>query len=156
MGMTNLTELFAFSLIALCGALACIGCSRHPDLPSYGSVPAFALTDQAGAQFSSPAVLNGHVWVADFFFTSCPGPCPRMSSQMHQVQTALLKDGVRLVSLTVDPDHDTPPVLESYARRYGARDDVWYVLTASRESLQHLDRDIFQLGDVDRSLQHST
>ena len=142
--------------IVIGSVLTSASCSRHRDLPSYGTVPAFALTDQFGAPFSSPAVLSGHVWVADFFFTTCPGPCPRMSSQMHQVQMALEKEEVRLVSFTVDPEHDLPPVLQSYAKSFGALAGVWYFLTGSRDRLQHLDRDVFQLGDVDGSLQHST
>lgn len=145
-----------FAFIAVFGALASASCSRRPELPFYGTVPAFALIDQTGSLFSSPPVLNGRVWVADFFFTTCPGPCPRMSSQMHQVQKALEKNGIRLVSFTVDPDHDTPPVLKSYAKTFDARAGVWYFLTGSRDSLQHLDRDVFHLGDVDGSLQHST
>ena len=75
---------------------------------------------------------------------------------MHQVQMALEKDGVRLISFTVDPGHDTPPVLRSYAKSFDARTGVWYFLTGSRAGLQHLDREVFQLGDVDGSLQHST
>jgi len=141
--------------VALISALACTNCSRPVSL-SYGAVPEFSLTDQTGAMFSSATVLNGRVWVADFFFTTCPGPCPRMSSQMHQVQMALAKEGIRLVSFTVDPEHDSPPVLESYARSFDARTGVWYFLTGSRGALQHLDRDAFQLGDVDGTLQHST
>jgi len=136
--------------------LALGSCARHASLPSLGAVPEFALTDQTGSDFASASTMAGRVWVADFFFTTCPGPCPRMSSQMHQVQTALAGQGVRLVSMTVDPEHDTPPVLAEYAKHFEAQPGAWFFLTGPREALNHLDNDVFKLGQVDGSLDHST
>jgi protein SCO1/2 len=127
-----------------------------------GTVPDFTLTDQTGAVFSSATQLRGVDWIADFIYTTCPGPCPRMSSQMHEVQTALLgvdgvpADKLRLVSFTVDPAHDTPPVLADYAKRFSAQPGVWFFLTGPEEALHHLNRDAFMLGDVNGSLEHST
>lgn len=133
------------------------GCAAHASLPSYSHVPGFTLTDQTGAQFDSAKALHGQVWIANFIFTNCMGPCPRMSSQMHQVQTALAgTDGVRLVSFTVDPARDTPAVLAAYAQRFQARPGIWFFLTGSRETLHHLSRDVFTLGDVNGNLDHST
>jgi protein SCO1/2 len=131
------------------------GCSAHAGLASYGVVPDFTLTDQTGAPFVSATALRGQVWVADFIFTNCPGPCPRMSSQMHQVQSAGL-DGVKLVSFTVDPARDTPEVLAAYASHFQAQLGVWSFLTGPQDTLQHLSRDAFMLGNVDASLEHST
>jgi protein SCO1/2 len=131
-------------------------------LDEYGTVPDFTLTDQTGAPFSSATALKGVDWIADFIYTTCPGPCPRMSSQMHQVQKALVDvDGasagrIRLVSLTVDPVHDTPPVLAEYARHFGAKPGIWFFLTGPQDTLQHLSRDAFLLGDMNASLEHST
>jgi protein SCO1/2 len=136
-------------------ALGLVGCAVHADLPSLGSISEFTLTDQAGANFNSDA-LSGHVWVANFMFTNCPGPCPRMSSQMHEVQTALAGQNVKLVSMTVDPDRDTPQVLAKYAAFYSATPGVWYFLTGPRETLNHLGQDVFKLNSVDGSLDHST
>lgn len=89
-------------------------------------------------------------------FTNCPGPCPRMSSQMHEVQTALAGQDVKLVSMTVDPDRDTPEKLAKYAAFYSATPGVWYFLTGPRETLNHLSQDVFKLGPVDGSFDHST
>ena len=133
-----------------------LACASHSRLPTLGAVPDFTLTDQTGSEFVSASALAGRVWVADFFFTNCPGPCPRMSSQMRQVQTALTSTGVRLVSYTIDPEHDTPRVLADYASNYHAQDGVWYFLTGPLETLRMLDRDVFKLGDIDGSLDHST
>jgi protein SCO1/2 len=146
-----------FLTVPVCSALLLAGCAARAGLPSYAVVPDFTLTDQNGAQFSSAAALQHQVWIADFVFTNCAGPCPRMSSQMHQVQTALSgTDGVRLVSFTVDPERDTPPVLAAYAQRFQAKPGVWFFLTGPQETLQHLSRDVFTLGDVNGNLEHST
>ncbi len=133
-----------------------LSCGSRQDLPSYGVVPDFALTAQSGQNFRGQA-LHGDVWVADFIYTRCPGPCPRMSSQMREVGDALKGAvDVRLVSFTVDPAYDTPPVLAEYAQRYHADPSRWYFLTGPGDTLQHLARDVFKLNNVGGMLEHST
>jgi protein SCO1/2 len=136
---------------------ALTACNRHTNsLPVYYDVPAFDLVAQDGQPFHS-AVLAGKIWVADFIYTTCPGPCPRMTSQMHEVQDAIAKmPDVKLVSFTVDPAHDTPLVLADYAKVHGASSAHWYFLTGPETTLQKLDRDVFKLGNLDASMQHST
>lgn len=143
------------SVLALAGCI--VGCTASAGLPSYGVVPDFALTDQTNQTFLSANTLRGKVWIADFVFTNCAGPCPRMSAQMRQVQTALhdMQD-LRLVSFTVDPARDTPEVLSKYAERYQARPGVWYFLTGPQAELHKLSRNVFMLGDVNGDLEHST
>jgi protein SCO1/2 len=143
--------------LLLAAALAAlVGCSRPQRLAVYGEIPNFVLTSQTGEQFDSKS-LAGKIWVADFMFTRCMGPCPRMSSQMHwaQKQTAGLPD-VKFVSFTIDPEHDTPPVLTEYARRFHADPERWFFLTGPVPALQNLNRNAFKLGDVDGSMMHST
>jgi protein SCO1/2 len=137
--------------------LSLTACIRHTNSrPVYYDVPGFDLVAQDGQPFHS-SVLAGKIWVADFIYTTCPGPCPRMTSQMHEVQDAILKTPeVKLVSFTVDPARDTPPVLADYARVHGALSEHWYFLTGPEATLQKLDRDVFKLGNLDTSLQHST
>jgi len=131
-------------------------CSANRPLPVLGQVPPFQLTAQTGEALDRQS-LAGHVWVADFIFTTCPGPCPRMSSQMRQVQTATADTpDVKLVSFTVDPAHDTPPVLAAYARHFLAQPGRWYFLTGAQSSLDDLGRNGFKLNPVDGSLDHST
>jgi len=130
--------------------------SPRSSLDDYGVVPEFTLTAQDGQPFDS-RILQGQIWVADFIYTTCPGPCPRMTSQMHDVQNAIVKmPDVKLVSFTVDPATDTPPVLAQYAKVHGASAAHWYFLTGPVPTLQKLDRDTFKLGNVDETLQHST
>jgi protein SCO1/2 len=132
------------------------GCSREKALPVYWQVPAFQLTWQAGKPFDS-SLLDGKIWAADFIYTNCPGPCPRISSQMRGIQTAIANmPDVKLVSFTVDPARDTPEVLLAYAGRYRAIPGRWYFLTGEPASLQALCREGFKLGDVDGKMTHST
>jgi protein SCO1/2 len=132
-------------------------CAREQPLPVLGNIADFELTAHSGAPFASARMLAGKVWVADFIFTHCNGPCPRMTSQMRQIQERLSSESdVRLVSFTVDPKRDTPEVLAAYARRQGARDGVWHFLTGELDRLHHLARYQFRIGNVDGALDHST
>jgi len=133
-----------------------VSCSPRTPLPVLGEVPPFQLTSQSGETFERKS-LDGHVWVADFMFTSCPGPCPRMSSQMHQIQTATAgTPDVKLVSFTVDPAHDTPEVLAAYGKHFLAQPGRWYFLTGPQNRLDEIGRAGFKLNLVDGSLDHST
>ena len=147
----------ASALSVLAAVLTMPGCNVGAGLPSYGLVPDFTLTDQSNQPFLSANALRGKVWIADFIFTNCAGPCPRMSAQMRQVDTALrgLPD-VRYVSFTVDPARDTPEVLAQYAERYRAEPGVWFFLTGAQPTLHNLARNVFTLGDVNGDLEHST
>lgn len=132
-------------------------CSRTPkELPVLGEVAPFHLTSQAGQDFDS-ASLRGHVWVADFIFTNCEGPCPRMSAYMRALQKATgdLPE-LKMVSFTVDPQRDTPPVLTEYGKNYSAESGRWFFLTGDPKILNSLDRDSFQLGTVGAAMDHST
>jgi len=143
------------AVAAFCLALA--SCARPTSaLPVFYEVPEFHLTAQDGQPFDSK-ILAGKIWVADFIYTTCPGPCPRMTSQMRQVQDAIAKiPDVELVSFTVDPARDTPAVLAEYAQAHGAAPGRWYFLTGPQVALQTLNRDVFKLGNLDASLEHST
>lgn len=132
------------------------GCAKGPPLPVYGQVPRFQLTAQDGRAFDR-ASLDGRIWVADFIFTTCPGPCPLMSRKMQKLQGALRGNpDVRLVSFTVDPQRDTPEVLAEYARRYQADPARWFFLTGDQARLHSLGRDAFKLHNTDGTLVHST
>lgn len=145
---------WAGSLVGM--MLAFGGCAGRLPLPVLGEVPPFQLTSQTGDTVDRQS-LDGHVWVADFIFTSCPGPCPRMSSQMHQIQTATAgTPDVKLVSFTVDPAHDTPAVLAAYGKHFLAQPGRWYFLTGPQTRLDEIGRDGFKLNAVDGSLDHST
>jgi protein SCO1/2 len=118
-------------------ATAMLGAKRHP-LPTYGDVPDFALTNQAGRTVTK-ADLAGNIWVAGIIFTRCPGPCLDMTRRMKAIQDALPPGSpVRLLSLTADPEFDTPSVLREYAARFGAEANRWYFLTGSKREIYEL------------------
>ncbi len=114
------------------------------------------MTDSEGRPFNS-SQLAGKVWVADFIYTLCPGPCPRMTSQMHKVERQISGDpDVRLVSFSVDPDHDSPPVLNAFAHRFGGPAPDWIFLTGSRATVHLLAYQTFHVGDIIGRMDHST
>jgi protein SCO1/2 len=132
-------------------------CTHAPkELAILGQVAPFHLISQSGEDFDS-ATLAGHIWVADFIFTNCEGPCPRMSAYMRALQKATtdLPD-LKMVSFTVDPQRDTPPVLHEYGKNYSADPSRWYFLTGDPKILNGLDRDSFKLGTVGAAMDHST
>lgn len=89
--------------------------------------------------------LQGNVWLAGFIFTRCGGPCPLITHNMAGLQKKLPPE-VRLVSFTVDPDHDTPLVLKEYAARFKADPARWRFVTGKRSELYALYRDGFKLA----------
>jgi protein SCO1/2 len=114
-------------------------------IAQYGTVPQFQLTNQDGQPFGS-AQLQGKIWIADFIFTSCSGPCPMISSRMAELQRPLENSDVHLVSFTVDPETDTPEILRGYSERLKARPGRWDFLTGSQASLYALIQNGFKLA----------
>lgn len=140
--------------LLLSATLACN--NRAAKLPNYGPIPEFQMTDSLGHAFDSKQ-LKGKVWVVDFIYTTCPGPCPRMTSEMHRVQQQLKGDpDVRMISISVDPAHDTPPVLDAFAHRFGGPNDQWFFLTGTPATVHLLAHDVFKVGDVISQMDHST
>ncbi len=106
----------------------------------YHSIPEFEFVDQNGQAFGS-INLKDKIYVANFFFTSCPSICPAMQTLMKKVQDTddfkKLND-FKLVSFTVDPDTDTPDKLKEFAQRVGADEGRWYFLTGNRQKIYDL------------------
>lgn len=101
-------------------------------------VGTFRLTNQFAAPVTEEN-LKGYVWVTDVIFTRCPGQCHQLSRQLREVQKRLPAGSpVRLVSLTADPEHDTPAVLQEYALRYRYETNNWMLLTGSKASVYEL------------------
>ncbi|MEO6971437.1 MAG: SCO family protein [Chthoniobacterales bacterium] len=117
-------------------------------LPKDGIVPPFSLTNQNGEPFGSQQ-LSGKIWIADFVYSTCPGPCPMISSRMSETQKPLRDTDVKLVSFTVDPEHDTPAVLRDYASRLNALAGRWNFLTGDKSTIYRLVRDGFKLATAE-------
>lgn len=141
----------AVATLTLFGA----ACSAPPPLSVVSQLSPFRLTSQDGQPFDSKS-LEGHIWVADFIYTTCPGPCPLMSHYMSELQsqTADIPD-VKIVSFTVDPATDTPPILAAYSKHYKADATRWYFLTGDQSKLNEIGLNGFKLNPVDGSMIHS-
>jgi protein SCO1 len=132
------------------------GLFRTAALPVLTQLPDFQLIERNGQKLGL-ADLRGKVWIADFIFTRCPGPCPRMSSRMTSLQRDLSgNEGFRLVSITVDPDFDTQNVLAKYAAQYQAEEGRWFFLTGDKTAIHHLAKSGFLVGGVDDVTLHTT
>ncbi len=109
----------------------------------YAEIPPFSFIDRYGRPFTEKDV-EGKIVIADFFFTRCTTICPRMSVQMQQLQLKLDEDAyedVVFLSHTVDPEHDTPEVLDRYAKKLEADSSRWKFLTGNAV-------DIYRMGNT--------
>ena len=137
-------------------ALFLCSCARIKPLSVLGEVPQFGLVSSTGQPFDSHT-LDGHIWVANFIYTTCDGPCPMMSHQMRGIQASTeATPDVKLVSFTVDPAHDTPEALAKYAKFFKADGSRWYFLTGEMSRLNDLGLNAFKLNSVNGDLSHST
>ena len=101
-------------------------------LGDFGAVPDFALMERSERRITRTD-LQGLLWIANFFYTHCPDTCPLQSARMARLQDDFSAErDVRLVSISVDPEHDTSAVLRDYAQRFGADAERWLFLTATK------------------------
>lgn len=122
--------------------------ARQPSVPALqqlGTLPAFDLTERRQAPLRL-ADLRGKVWVADFMYTSCVEFCPLQSAEMGRLQTAFADHpDLRLVSISVDPERDTPAVLSAYADKFQADPERWLFATGEPEAVARLAQEGFRL-----------
>lgn len=121
-------------LLSMLVAGLCLACSpQQQPLDVLMTAPDFQLTDQSSATFSSQS-LAGHVTLLDFIYTHCTDACPLLSATFQETQAKLananlLGSKVMLVSLSVDPQHDTPSVLAEYGQQFKTNPAAWKMLT---------------------------
>lgn len=123
-------------------------------LPALGKAPSFTMTDARNQSFSSDS-LAGKVWVADFFFTDCPGPCPTMGKNMVRVRDAAPIDDLHLVSISVNPTVDQPEKMLTYGKKFRADFDRWHFLTAPEDQVREVSVKGFKMGQ-EVIINHST
>ncbi len=113
--------------------------------PHYGRVGEFTLTAHSGKSFGM-ADLRGAVWLADFVFTRCQGPCPLMTAKMAALERDLpAGPALQFVSVSVDPEYDTPKVLTAYAQSHGITSARWHFLTGKTAAVYDLMQNVFKL-----------
>jgi protein SCO1 len=132
-------SLFMLALVA--------SCQKAPEPPRLSTLSDFSLTSQSGARFGS-AELRGKPWVAAFFFTRCPTVCPVITRRMRalQLEAQRKKLDLRFVSISVDPENDTPEVLRRYAESSQADTSSWTFLTGDYELIRRTAEQGFKLA----------
>ncbi|PZX50619.1 SCO family protein [Algoriphagus chordae] len=109
----------------------------------FHSIPAFSLVNQNGKEITQDTYKN-KIQIVSFFFTTCPGICPKMASNMYLIQEEFSDDSeVRLISFSVTPDYDTESVLREYADSKGVKDGKWDLLTGDRSQIYSLGRNAY-------------
>lgn len=103
-------------------------------------IPAFDFQNQLGENITEESVSD-KIYVVDFFFTSCPGICPKMTANLSTVQDAFLEDDkIKLLSHSVTPEFDDVEILKEYAEDKGVISDKWHLLTGDRDQIYDLGR----------------
>lgn len=123
-------------------------------LSRYGQISGVPLTDQDGNAFSLSA-LRGNILIAHLFFTRCHGPCPLMLERMRMLHRQV-PEKVHFVSITVDPEHDTPAILKSHAKKYTSDHRRWHFLWGEKLAIRALAQKQFKLAHDDQPTLHST
>jgi len=121
----------------------------------------FKLTNQFGKEVGLDD-LNGKIVVADFFFTSCPSICPKLTRNMKRLQDAFKKTDtiVRFVSFTIDPERDSVQKIKAYGDRFGIDHDTWWMLTGDRKEIYDIALNEFKAsiaaeGNIDTGFIHT-
>lgn len=139
-GLCSLGLVILFSFTSLAGAASAPHAALKPVERRQVNLPIadFSLTDQAGKSFQFKK-MRGKIVVAAFAYTTCPDVCPLITAALRQVQSKLTAEERKesyLLTVTTDPEIDSPKVLTAYAKRYGAELDTWSFLTGSETALK--------------------
>lgn len=121
-------------------------------LPILAQAPTFSFTDHTG-QAMTLASLQGRAWLVDFIYTRCPSQCPRMNERLQALSRELPAE-LGFLTVTCDPDHDTPEVLGEYARGVHAPGRTWIFASSSAGSVDGL-ADGLLIGRSEEPQQHS-
>jgi protein SCO1/2 len=117
------------------------------DLTEEQWMRSYQLTERSGRTIGTQD-LKGQPYIASFFFSRCPGSCKQQNDQMRLLQQKYRDTPIRLVSISVDPEADTPEVLDQYANSYGADKNKWLFFTGDINYIAKVAGEVFMLGQV--------
>jgi protein SCO1/2 len=124
---------------------------RRSSLPRLSQVQPFTLTNELG-QVVTDQSLHGKVWVGDIIFTRCGGPCPKMTEEISKLQNAIsAAPSLQFVTLTTDPEYDSPAILKAYGQKFGADFSRWIFLTGAKAQIKNLASDSLKLAAVEKA-----
>lgn len=151
--------LFTLSLFTLslssCKKAEQEAAKKTSSLPVIKAAPAFSGRSAENLVVES-ARLQGSVWIAYFFFSSCGGPCPTLNQRISELQKEIPNEKLQFVGFSVDPETDTPAVLANYGKRYNANPTRWKMLQLPEDSLKIVAAQGFMLGSPEDPSLHST
>ncbi len=146
----------AFILALMAALVINLARTSRANLPVLGTVPEFALTERSGDTFES-SQMHGKLWLVDFIFTNCEGACPVMSGHMSDFYKLYEhSDKINFLSISVDPERDTLPVLREYALSHGVTDNRWLFTRGPIENVIEICEQGFMLAAVNLPMGHST
>lgn len=144
------------SLLVL-ASVTIVAIATAEDLKQFGTAPSFTLRNSENTPVSAKD-LAGKVWIANFFFTDCEGPCPIQAAHLQKLADTFPEtQDLVFVSITADPKNDTPEKLAAYAERIKADTSRWHFLTGDSETIHDLmNENGFALGSGPEPIYHST
>lgn len=117
----------------------------EPSMAPEGWMTDFVLTERQGNQVSSDD-LKGQPYVVSFFYSTCPSICVQQNQMVKELQKEFEGDGVRFVSISVDPETDTPEAMREYAARFGADPEKWLFMTGDLTYIRRVGAEVFRLA----------
>lgn len=121
--------------------------TQDPKLKSFHHIPAFSFIDQDGMPVTEDT-FNNKMYVAGFFFSTCPGICPAIRSKLHKVQETFLADpDVKILQHSIRPNTDTVALLNGYAAEHGIISGKWYLATGDRDEIYSLAKSAYFASD---------
>jgi len=117
----------------------------EPSLAPEGWMSEFELTERSGKKVTSDE-LKGQPYVVSFFFSTCPSICIQQNQKVQELQTMFADQGVRFVSISVDPVTDNPEALREYAARFNADENQWLFMTGDLTYIRRVGAEVFRLA----------
>lgn len=117
----------------------------EPAMAPEGWMTDFKLTERSGKSLGSEE-LKGQPYVVSFFFSTCPSICVQQNQKVQELQREFAGTGVRFVSISVDPETDTPDILKEYAARFGADPEQWLFMTGDLTYIRRVGGEVFRLA----------
>ncbi len=119
-------------------------------------IPDFSFTDQNGKEITNET-FYGKIYVADFFFTTCPGICPTLTKHMKKVQSAFKDDGaVKIISHSVYPENDSVSVLKAYGELHNIDSEKWHLVTGEKKDLYGIARNgYFSISKIEEKIENA-
>ena len=158
MPLNNRNRQNIYLLLVAVAILAVIFFNRdlyERSLPVFHKVSDFTLVDSENHPFQFKN-LRGKVVIADFIFTTCQGVCPMMTKNMKAIYEQFRnKKDIIFLSITVNPEYDTPAILSKYVARLNINPNQWIFLTGPRENIQEIAVNQFKIGSVEQPVFHS-